>query len=439
MSRTIAERVALADRPGMRSGLVVLAASFVGHGGNYLYYVVAGRMVGVEQFAEISAMIALATLFFMPVNGLQVAAARDVARLVAQDDAEGISGYLRSLLRRTGLLVGVLLLVLLAVSPVLATQLQLDSVWLVVLAAVWIALGSLLLVGTGVAQGMQRFGLVAGVLAGPLGLLRALLLPGLLLAVGLAGSMLAMVLATVVGLAMVARSFRSGMESHPDRSVVFRPGEAVVALLAFSSLTNLDLLVAKAALPAAQAGEYAGALLLGKIALFAPAALAMVLLPRAAALLERGDDAAKPVLLTLLVTLVSGLGITGLLALPLDPVTLTFGDQFEGAAPLLAPLALVMTGAALLNVHLTFAMASRSRAFPVLLVVAALSHAALLAVLHDSGRQIVLAGALAIGVTLLGFEVGSRHGAIRTLARLRRGVEPPAGRPAADQGRRSTS
>lgn len=430
MSRIIADRVALADRPGMRSGLVVLAASFLGHGGNYLYYVVAGRMVGVEQFAEISAMIALSTIFFMPVNGLQVAAARDVARLAAQHDLAGISGYLRSLLRRTGLLVVALLVVLLALSPVLADQLRLDSVWLIVLAAVWIALGSLLLVATGVAQGAQRFGLVAGVLAGPLGLFRVLLLPLLLVALGLPGSMVAMVLATVIGLVMVAGTVRRGTDAEPDRQVVFRPGQAVVALLAFSSLTNLDLLVAKAALPAAQAGEYAGALLLGKIALFAPAALAMVLLPRAAAILEHGGDAARPVLLTLAVTLASGLGITGLLALPLNPVTLTFGDQFAGAASLLVPLALVMTGAALLNVHLTFAMASRSRSFPLLLVVAASSHAALLAVLHDSGEQIVLASALAIGTTLLVHEVGSRHGAVRTLARLRRAARRTALTPA---------
>lgn len=405
------------SRAGVRAGVLVLAGSIVGHAGNYLFYVVAGRMTGVEQFAEISAMIALSTIVFMPVNGLQVAAASDVARLRTGGDPGRLSGYLRSLARRSGVLVGALLVVLLAASPLLTDRLRLSSPWLVVTAAVWIALGSALLVGAGVAQGEQRFLGVAAVLAGPLGLLRVLLLPGLLVLLGLPGAMVAMVLATVLGLALVVGPVRSGLRAAPDPSVVFRPGLAVGALLAFSSLTNLDLLVAKAVLDPVEAGEYASAVLLGKIALFAPAALALVLLPRAAAALERGDDADREVLLTLAVTAASGLAITGLLVLPVSPVTLTFGQEFAGAAPLVGPLGLVMTLAALLNVHLAFAAARRSRGFSVLLGCAALAHAGLLVLLHDSAQQVLVAGALALGGALLVHEAGSSHGTARMLQR----------------------
>lgn len=412
--------VALAGRPGVRSGLLVLLASFAGHAGNYLYYVVAARMTGVEQFAEISAMIGLATIAFMPFNGLQVAAARDVARMTAVRDAGGVSGYVRSLLRRTGSVVVPGVLVLAAASPFLTSWLKLETSWLVILTAVWIALGSTLIVVTGVVQGQQRFGLVAAVLAGPLGLLRVVLLAPALLAVGLSGSILAMVLAAVLGLVLVAGPLRAAAAPAPDRSTLFRPGQAVVALLAFSSLTNLDLLVAKAALPAAEAGAYSGAVLLGKIALFAPGALALVLLPRAAALLAEGRSADRTVLATVAVTAASGLAVAGLLVLPVNPVALTFGDDFTGGASLLGPLALIMTAAAVLNVHLTFAMARSSRGFSTLLASAAVLHALLLAVLHDSAAQVVTANALAVVGSLVIHEVGSRHGALRMTGHLRR-------------------
>lgn len=420
MTGSPADRRALRDRPVVRSGLIVLVASFVGHAGNYLYYVVAGRMTGVEPFAEVSAMIALATIAFMPVNGLQVAAARDVATLTAAGDAAGVSGYVRSLLRRTGAAVVPGALLLGAATPLIGGWLGLETGALVVLTAVWIALGSLLLTVLGVVQGQQRFDLVAAVFSGPLGLFRVLLLPPALVLLGLSGAIVAMVLSTLLGVLLVLRPLRRAAAPSPDRSAAFRPGQAVVALLAFSSLTNLDLLVAKASLPASQAGAYASAALIAKIALFAPAALAMVLLPRAAALLEEGRSADRAVLLTLALTAASGLGVVALFALPFNPVALTFGEAFTSTSELLPALTLVMASAAVLNVHLTFAMARRSRRFSALLGGAAVVHAVLLAVLGDSPEGVVVASAVAIGGAVLGHEVASEHGALRMLVRLAR-------------------
>lgn len=406
-------RSQLADRPGVRAGILVLTGSIVGHLGNYLFYVLAARGLGVEQFAEVTAMIAFSTIIAWPINGLQVAVARDVARMRSVDDREGLAGLVTALVRRGFVLGLALAAALIAFSPVLLQWLNLSTIWLPMAASIWIVLLVWLIVGTGVAQGLEKFGLFSVLLAGPLGLLRTILLPLLVFAAGLTGSMLAMALATVVGLAMIAPSVLHASRG-PRRSVSFHPGSAMIALIAFASMTNVDVLVAKATLDAGIAGAYSGAALIGKIALFAPSALALVLLPRAAAALERGERAERSVVMTMGVTIALGLAIAATLALlPGRVLSLTFGDDFQAASTLLAPLALVMTMAAVLNVHMTFSLARRSRRLPTLMVAGAVGHLLLLFFWHDNPVQIIRATAVSIGLVLAIHEGTSRYGLLR--------------------------
>jgi O-antigen/teichoic acid export membrane protein len=402
---------------GRRAGLTVLIASFVGHGGNYLFYVIAARMVTPTQFAAISALIAFGTIAQMPINGIQAAVARDVAILKTAGTDGELSAYLRRLGRRIGITCIAVFALVAGLSSVLADRLHLGSPQPVILAAVWIAAMVLLLVLTGITQGMERFGYVAFALAGPLGALRPLLLPLCVLAAGMAGSMWAMILAAVTGLLVMIRPTAGAIRvtpatAPPMPSIIM----TMIAMLAFSSMTNADLLFAQASLSETDRAHYAGAVLLGKIALFAPAALAVVLLPRAAAALERGERAEQAVLKTIGLTAACGLAVAGLLwAMPTWVLTSTFGPEYAASKPYMVPLALVMTAAAVLWVHLTFATAKRSRRMTVGLVVAAVAHWVLLAFMHDSPWHIIAASAIAIVGSLVVIEVASGSGIVRML------------------------
>lgn len=416
--RGVGESSVSAHGDARRSGLIVLIASFAGHAGNYLFYVIAARMVTPPEFAAIAALIAFGTIAMMPLNGVQMAVARDVAVLRITSTKGELSAYLHRLGRKIGVTSLVTLVLISALSPILADRLHLGSAWPVVLAAVWIAAMAVLIVLTGVTQGMERFGYVSFSLAGPLGMLRPLLLPLCVLAVGMVGGMWAMILATAAGLAVMiwptVRSARITPTTPPSMPSTL---VTVIALLAFSSLTNADLLVAQASLAEADRAHYAGAVLLGKIALFAPAALAMVLLPRATAALERKERAERAVLTTIALTAACGLGVAGLLwVVPTSVLTAaTFGPAYAASKPLLAPLALVMTAAAVLWVHLTFATAKRSRRMTLGLATAAVAHWILLMLLNDSPGQIIFASAVAIGVCLVVIEFGSSSGVVRML------------------------
>jgi O-antigen/teichoic acid export membrane protein len=400
-----------------RAGMIVLASSVVLNVGNYLFYVVAARMVSPVDFAAIAALITFGNIAMMPVNGMQMAVARDVALLRTSGTAGELSAYIRRLTRRTIIICAVIVVAIGAASPIMSDKLHIGGAYPIALAAGWIAATAMLNVLTGVMQGMERFSYVAFTQAGPSGMFRTLLLPLCILAAGMAGSMWAILIAALIGVAVVARPVIRQARVEPTKPPALPSMvSTMTVLLAFSSLTSADVLFAQAGLVPIDRAHYASAVLLGKIALYAPQALALVLLPAATAAVERGERAEKAVLVTMGLTAACGLAVAGVLwVLPSGVLTLTFGPAYSAAKPLLAPLALVMTAAAVLLVHVTFATAKRSNRMTVALVVAAVAHWILLSFLHHSPWQIITASAIAIGTTLVVIEIGSGSGIVRML------------------------
>jgi O-antigen/teichoic acid export membrane protein len=254
-------------------------------------------------------------------------------------------------------------------------------------------------------------------MGGPLGMLRAALLVPLVLWAGVTGSMTAMLLAALVGLVSLVPTVRTALRRR-SRETVDRPrlGHALVTLLAFASLTNADVLTAKAVLPPVEAGLYSSAVLLGKISLFAPLAIAMILLPRAASILETGGDARRLLLGAQAITLGMGVVITAAwLLLPPAGIRLTFGPGFLAARDLIVPLSATMTMAALLNVGISYALALHRRRFSVALAAGAVLHVVLLAVFAESPGSVIAVSAISIGATLVVTELLTGHGALSAL------------------------
>ncbi len=412
--------------PAARAGLLLLVCSVAGHLGNYLFYVLAARALTPAEFAEVSAMTGLATIAFMPATGIQAALAREIAALTARDLPDEAQGLIRVVTRRMALVQAGLLVVLVAATPAAVAVLDLGSVGVWLTGVLWIVLGLGLQVSQGIHQGREHFGRVGAILAGPLGVLRPVLLVPLAAVAGVVGALGALVLATVVGL--VVSLGRTGRGRGPTRPVRLDVRPALVALAAFASLTNLDLLVAKVTLEPTEAGLYASAALLGKIALYGPSALALMLLPKVAARLEAGLSVRTPAVTTMAATLATGGAVT--LAVVLAPSSLVvgvFGEAYADAYALAAPLAGVMTLLALVYVHIMVTLARGDRRLIGIVAVAAVAQAVGLLLLGDTPVRMVLVSAVvAVGV-LLAHEVSSRYG----LVRLALGEPGPApGRPA---------
>jgi O-antigen/teichoic acid export membrane protein len=406
---------------GARAGLLVLGCSLVGHVANYAYYVLAARALSPAQFSDVSAMTALATITFMPASGVQAAAARDTAAYLAVGDQDKADGLTRWLAHRVALVqIGALAVLVLATpAAVSALGLSSRSVWLA--GALWLVLGIALQVSVGPLQGHQRFGAVGAVLAGPLGALRPLLLLPCVALAGLSGALTAMVIATIAGLLGVGWALRRPLTNRRVRRVALTGLlPALTALMAFASLTNTDVLAAKTLLSAHAAGLYASAALLGKIALYAPSALALVLLPKVTVRLERGQDVRGPALLTMAATVGTGVVVTAaIMAAPSSVVNLVFGSEYRAGFWLAAPIAAVMTLNALLQVHVMMALAAGERATIWIVVGATVVQIVGLATLARSAGTVVAMTAVATGGAILAHELLSDYGMVKLLLRGR--------------------
>lgn len=404
------------------TGLLVLALSMCAHVGNYLYYVVALRILGPAEYAQLSVVIALGNILFLVFTGVQAAVAREVAAARAEGRDQDAGATVRWMATRVLLFQVAGFGLLVALTPVADWMWSFSSSSIWIVGACWLALGVAMQSWQGVVQGEERFLLLGLVLAGPQGMLRLLFVVPLALLLGIAGALWALVAATVVGLVLMWRPVRERIATAGGVGrTVPQLGMTLLALVAFGSLVNVDVPVVKALMSDVDAGRYAAASLLAKIAYYAPAVLAMMLLPSVTARLASGRPVAGRILATLGATAGSGLAV--LLALLLAPesvVTLVFGPDYGGVYGVALALTAVMTCAATLNVHLMVALATREKRFVYLLVAGAALQIALLVALGSTATGAVIASAVAFGALLACYEVASPYGAVRLMLAWRR-------------------
>ena len=390
----------------------MLAGTLAVLAGAYLYNLICIRWLGASGYGDVAALTALSTILLLPLLGVQAALAREVATFRANGNEAGIAALILLTLRR-GFLIGLpAVAVLLAMSPVIAALLNIGSVASVIAVAFMTAAGAAMPVISGFLQGLERFRTIAATTVVH-GLGRPLLaMPVILAGLGVAGALTAGTIAALVAGTVAFWTLRDILHRHGRTSVAieledFKP--VIFGLFAFTILTNADVLAANAFLGESEAGTYAAASLVGKLAALLPAGvIAPVLLPRATARLERGEDATRIVSMSLLATAAFGFLLTVvLLAVPQSLVEWAFGEQFAGARDLLAPCAAVMTLCGLINVNLTFAFALRDRQLITLLGFGVLAQAGLFAALHGSAYQILAATALAALIVIVPHEARS--------------------------------
>lgn len=347
---------------------------------DYIFHIYLARALLPADFAVVQTVNTAVLILVTALAVLQPVVARYTAVSAAAhpphtDRAIFQFYFPRSAVVGAGLVVGVWL-----IRPYLATWLGVPAT------AVLITAPTLLLIAVrpvvaGLLQGRRQFvsfGLTR--LANAAGrLLLAVLFLGLWgggAAAALAAIPLGSLIALLVGLAAVG--WRIWQTAPPLPAAFRRPGRltlaAFLALTAYMSLLSLDLIWVNRAFDAETAGAYATAVLLRRALLLLPAAVIVVMYPRAVARVSQGQIPDKLLRQTAVVVLLPTLGLTAAYAL-FGPLLIrwTFGAAYEAAAPLLLPLGLGMAGFGLTAVWLNFYLATHPWPFTSLLLVTAVA------------------------------------------------------------------
>lgn len=351
----------------------------------YGFQIAAARLLGPRPYGAIAALMNLLLVVGVLSLGLQATAAR---RISAHPGS--VAQIERNVLRvtyRSALALGALLLVL---SPVIDRVLRLDSLGTAALVAAASVPMTIMGGQAGILQGERRWlplGLVyiaSGVPRFALGTVFMLWRPSedwAMVAVAL--SAFAPVLVGAYALRR-PRDDAADSSSHVGRSIAAEILHNSQALLAFFTLSNVDVIIARNVLDGHDAGLYAGGLILTKAVLFLPQFVVVVAFPAMSSARERRT------------ALIRSLSLVGLL-----------GAGCVGGAWLLHDFAMLFVGGS------QYAdIESQLWVFAILGTVLAMLQLLVYAVLARQGRlstYVVWAAALAVmalGVTVIDSLVG---------------------------------
>lgn len=401
-------------------------AMIVAGGFDYVVNIVAGRRLAPTEFFVFVTVTAVLQVMVQVTNVIRNIVAYYTAESTVYPDATARVGSVLGRSWRWAWRWGLIAMAAMALlSPLLARFLRIDTVW-----PLWAASFALLLlflrpVTDGALQGVQRFFGLGSVqmLQSFLRLLFATLL--IYLGWQATGAVVALPLGSTIALLLAVwllRSFfRAPAPDAPPRPISWRySAYTLVGLLAFALMANVDPIIVRRLFGDAAAEAYAPVVTLGKMNLFIPLGIGLVLFPKATQRHAAGRDSRPVLLLALAATLLPGLILTLLYwAFPGLIVRTVFGEAYTDPGSLLALVGLATTLYAGVNIWLNYALSLERHLYVFALAAIVIGEIATMVL------QVDLQG-IALIMVAAGF-LGNLAGALMTLIQPV-GDSPPGGK-----------
>lgn len=418
--------------------LWLFGATAVSNACNFLYHLYMVRSLSPEHYAMLTALLALMTIIGVPSATVQTTTSHRCSQLAAQGDWMTLRADLRRqfVLATAAAAFGFLLIA--GLHQAVAAYLQFSDLPHVVLS--WggaVAAAFILPIGWGALQGLQAFRSLGVNLA--LNSALKLLLGMVFVVLGwqvlgaMNGLLLAIAATFVLVLAQISLVLRTrhpqGSSSNPwwARAMTWTAdginegwlmlrqpptvsGYAILvalSVMAYTSLTNVDVVLVKHYFDPVVAGRYAVGAMVSRSVLFLPMALSMVLFPKVAHAIAVGQNP-KPLLGKALAATacLSGLACTVCLVAPELTMRVLAGTVFPEAVPIIRLLAVAMACMATANLVLVYALAAQQYRWTVPFLIAAIVHVAGIATWHTrltdiATMTLAVSAALAILAPLL--------------------------------------
>jgi O-antigen/teichoic acid export membrane protein len=402
----------------VKHGIFMFLATSVTNFSNYLFQVFMGRILGPASYGVLISLLSVLLIISVPTAALQTVIAKYVSNFKVRSENAKMSYLLVRSTRKLSLCAVLGFTVFAFASGRVASFLQIPSVTPVIILGTAIPLALIIPIAYGSLQGLQRFGhLGANMIATALGrLIFGVIL--VYLGLGVNGAVAASTLSLMLSLLLAFMPLRflysqTSGNAELNSSEIYRYlWPVLIGLSSVAIITNMDVIMVKHFFGAVEAGYYSGAALAGKVVLFLPAAVAMVMFPKTSELHARKQDSLAILWKSLsLVGAMCGLVTLVYFLFPSFIISLLLGTRYSQSAPLIGLLGLAMTFFALLNVLVLYQLSISSSRFVFPLVTGTLLQGILLSLFHQTLVQIifVMAGTSSILVLITGW-TASRAG-----------------------------
>lgn len=346
----------------LQSGFLAVAMIVAG-GFDYAVNIVAGRRLTPMEFSVFVTVTAVLQVMVQATNVIRNVVAFYTAESTVFADASARVGMVLRRSWRWAWHWGLIAATTMALAgPLLARFLRIDSPWPLWAAALALLLLFLRPVTDGALQGVQHFWGLGWVqiLQSTARLAFTILLIGL--GGQAAGVILALPLGSILALGLafllLRNYFRAPAPSNTPRPISRQYTLiTLVGLLAFALMVNVDPILVRRLFGDAIAETYAPIVTLGKMNLFIPLGIGLVLFPKATQRQAAGRDSRPVLLLALAATLFPGLALTLLYwAVPGRIVHTVFGEAYAAPGVVLALVGLATTLYAGVNIWLNYAL-----------------------------------------------------------------------------------
>jgi O-antigen/teichoic acid export membrane protein len=347
------------------------------NGIDFAFHFWMGRVLIPADFAILQTLNSVALVYTTASGVFQPVVSRFVAEARGKGQAASIPAIFRSFLRAAFWLGFVMAALVFVFSKDIAQSINLPT-WTIQISAGLVFLSTLRPIAAGVLQGMENF-IAFGLARLALAVSRMILVFFLIQAnLRLRGAVITLPFGWLVSVGcaflLVNRSLWAGKMSAPQN--LLREGwklsfYALLAYLAYMSLTSLDLVWVNRNLNGDLAGAYASLVLLRRIIALLPGVAVTVMFPRVVKLLAEGRLPTRVLIQTASIILAASSALSVLYFLFSDQlIRLVFGRDYQTASPLLGWMGIAMIGVSLSSIWLNYYLAEKPRNFVILLGIA---------------------------------------------------------------------
>lgn len=368
-------RIVASECSFIKDTMIVLIASTLSNFFNYLYQLSMGRLLTPIEYGELFSLLSLFYIFSVFFTTVNTSITKFTSIYKINNEYGKIKIILVKASKNLAMIGGLIFLSVVILSPHISRFLNIDNSLLVIILFASIPFGFVLPVYQGILRGLQRFGAL-GISTSSWSFFKLFFgVVLVLLGFGVVGGIFGMFLAHVFALFITLIFLRDLLKVKGDdginlRDIVNYSSLAFLAIFAYTTMWNIDVILVKHYLSPLEAGQYSAISVLGKIALFAPAAVGMVIFPKAAEMHEKGGEHFHVLLKGFVLTLLISGGIV--LAYALFPefiITFIYGEKYLGVAPYLWKYGLAMMFLALMGTIMNYALSiNRTKIFYPLLI-----------------------------------------------------------------------
>ena len=384
--------------------IFVMAGNFF----NYLFQIAMSRSLSISDYGTLNSLLSLLVITSVPSGALTAFSAKNISNNLAAGDIPGARKFIKYTIIKTFLYDCLFLAIFIVCIPFLMKFMKIDSYFYYIITglAIFLIFPFSLLLGS--LQGSRMY-LSLGLFSSLSSIIKfilaiALVYPGLkvagaLFSVAVSPLLIIAAAAAVLFLYLKRRQGRVGEKyTAKDKTEenVLKTGRfyflsLFLVLLFYTFFTNIDLITVKHFFPAYKTGIYSVADILGKIILYFPSAIVLVMFPEVSHAHATNNKTKHILLKTVFIAfLMCSLLEIFYILFPDKIISLLMGAKYISSAPLLTLYGLSMFPFAFINIFINYFMAVNNSKILIPMFLFSLFEILLFYLIHYSLTEIIL-------------------------------------------------